>query len=548
MAARLARICAPGDAILLIGDLGAGKTAFAQGFAAALGVEGPVTSPTFALVRQYRCRDAGAVETLIHADVYRTGTIAEVVELALAELVEEGAIALIEWGDLAAAALGDDALEITFTLPDAADDPADDAALSTPHAHHQRPGPLDRAGRRGRPRPGPHRRAGGAVNIVAIETATETVGVAVRTESGTEAAFTLRGRRRHVETLAPAMEHLFGQLDLAPTDLDVVAVDLGPGLFTGLRVGVAAAKGLAQALGIGVVGLSSLDILTRAAVERGHDGPPPGCRRRPAGEVFASVRELRAGGAPTEDVIGAGLFSPEELAAALSKLEGVRIVGVGDGAQRYAAVLGAGARRVVPHGRARLAPATDPPGHGRRALRRRHAGARPRTWSCPSTCGRPTPRATSPRPPAPEPAVMVELRIEKLKRRDLRHLLPIEAAVFPEPWSVGVFNSELALRHGRLYRAAWHGDDMAGYIGFMIVDEEAHMTTIATAPAYQRQGVARTLLIDGIHTLLPMGVRHLSLEVAASNEAGADALPAVRLRPGGGAQEATTRSPARTRW
>jgi [ribosomal protein S18]-alanine N-acetyltransferase len=113
---------------------------------------------------------------------------------------------------------------------------------------------------------------------------------------------------------------------------------------------------------------------------------------------------------------------------------------------------------------------------------------------------------------------MMELRIEKLKRRDLRHLLPIEAAVFPEPWSVGVFNSELALRHGRLYRAAWHKDDMAGYIGFMIVEEEAHVTTIATAPAYQRQGVARTLLIDGIHTLLPMGVRHLSLEVAASNE------------------------------
>jgi tRNA threonylcarbamoyladenosine biosynthesis protein TsaE len=134
VAARLARMCAPGDAILLIGDLGAGKTAFAQGFAAALGVEGPVTSPTFALVRQYRCRDAGAVETLIHADVYRTGTIAEVVELALAELVEEGAIALIEWGDLAAAALGDDALDITLTLPDAApdaaDDSADDAALA----------------------------------------------------------------------------------------------------------------------------------------------------------------------------------------------------------------------------------------------------------------------------------------------------------------------------------------------------------------------------------------------------------------------------------
>jgi tRNA threonylcarbamoyladenosine biosynthesis protein TsaE len=121
VAARLARMCAPGDAILLIGDLGAGKTAFAQGFAAALGVAGPVTSPTFALVRQYRCHDAGAIETLIHADVYRTGTLDEVVELALAELVEESAIALIEWGDLAAAALGDDALDVTLTLSDSGD-------------------------------------------------------------------------------------------------------------------------------------------------------------------------------------------------------------------------------------------------------------------------------------------------------------------------------------------------------------------------------------------------------------------------------------------
>ena len=112
----------------------------------------------------------------------------------------------------------------------------------------------------------------------------------------------------------------------------------------------------------------------------------------------------------------------------------------------------------------------------------------------------------------------MELRIDKLRRRDLRHLLPIEMAVFPEPWSAAVFNSELALRHGRLYRAAWDGDHMAGYIGFLIVDEEAHITTIATAPAYHRRGVASTLIIDGFGTLLLSGVKHVSLEVAANNE------------------------------
>jgi len=112
----------------------------------------------------------------------------------------------------------------------------------------------------------------------------------------------------------------------------------------------------------------------------------------------------------------------------------------------------------------------------------------------------------------------MNLRIDKLKRRDLRHVLPIEAVCFPEPWTVGVFNSELALRHGRLYRAAWDGEVLAGYIGFLLVDDEAHITTIATAPSHQRKGVASTLIIDGIRALLPTGVKHLSLEVAAHNE------------------------------
>jgi len=118
LAARLAPLCQSGDVILLIGDLGTGKTAFAQGFAAGLGVAGPVTSPTFALVRQYPCADGEAVETLIHADVYRTGSLGEVAELALAELVEERAVALIEWGDLAAPAVGENVLEVTLALPD----------------------------------------------------------------------------------------------------------------------------------------------------------------------------------------------------------------------------------------------------------------------------------------------------------------------------------------------------------------------------------------------------------------------------------------------
>ena len=118
LAGRVAALCRSGDVVLLVGDLGAGKTVFAQGFAAALGVPGPVTSPTFALVRQYRCGGDSPVGVLIHADVYRTGSVDEVADLALAELVEEDAVALVEWGELAAPVLGDSALEITLMAPD----------------------------------------------------------------------------------------------------------------------------------------------------------------------------------------------------------------------------------------------------------------------------------------------------------------------------------------------------------------------------------------------------------------------------------------------
>ena len=123
LAAALAPLCRAGDVVLLVGDLGAGKTVFAQGFAGALGVAGPVTSPTFALVRPYRCGPDSPVRTLIHADVYRTGSVAEVTDLALAELVEEDAVALVEWGDMAAPALGDSALEVTLVVPDAKANP-----------------------------------------------------------------------------------------------------------------------------------------------------------------------------------------------------------------------------------------------------------------------------------------------------------------------------------------------------------------------------------------------------------------------------------------
>jgi tRNA threonylcarbamoyladenosine biosynthesis protein TsaB len=181
------------------------------------------------------------------------------------------------------------------------------------------------------------------VNIVALETSTETVGVAVRTDGGVQAEFVLTGRRRHVESLAPALEHLLAQVGLAPQDIEAIAVDLGPGLFTGLRVGVAAAKGLAQALGLGVVGRTSLEILTSAATRAGHGGLVLAVIDARRGEVFVSLGQV--GGpddaAPAEELIAPRLVAPDALGALLSPWAGQPVLAVGDGAQRYAETLSA---------------------------------------------------------------------------------------------------------------------------------------------------------------------------------------------------------------
>jgi tRNA threonylcarbamoyladenosine biosynthesis protein TsaE len=124
LAGAVAGLCAPGDIVLLAGDLGAGKTAFAQGFGAALGVDEPITSPTFALLRQYPCGH-GAVRTLLHADVYRLDHLQEIVDLGLGELVEDGGVAVVEWGDVAEPVLGSESLTVHIVAGADPTDPDD---------------------------------------------------------------------------------------------------------------------------------------------------------------------------------------------------------------------------------------------------------------------------------------------------------------------------------------------------------------------------------------------------------------------------------------
>ncbi len=109
IAAVLAGLSRPGDLIVLSGEMGAGKTAFAKGFGAALGVTEPIRSPTFTLVHTYDIApDLGhGAKALHHADLYRLDRTAEIADLALEELAEYQGIVLVEWGDVADTLFGD---------------------------------------------------------------------------------------------------------------------------------------------------------------------------------------------------------------------------------------------------------------------------------------------------------------------------------------------------------------------------------------------------------------------------------------------------------
>lgn len=115
--ATLAGLAQPGDIVLLSGDLGAGKTAFAQGFAAGLGVEERVVSPTFTLARDYDGR-----LRLHHLDVYRLDHLQEAIDLGLAELTDDGGVTLIEWGEVVIPTIPPDYLEIRLSYGEGDDD------------------------------------------------------------------------------------------------------------------------------------------------------------------------------------------------------------------------------------------------------------------------------------------------------------------------------------------------------------------------------------------------------------------------------------------
>lgn len=113
--------------------------------------------------------------------------------------------------------------------------------------------------------------------------------------------------------------------------------------------------------------------------------------------------------------------------------------------------------------------------------------------------------------------IIVELT--RLRRRHLRKVLAIEARVYPRPWSMSLFLSELAQKSTRTYLVARHDGDVIGYAGMMFTGKEAHVTNIAVDPDFHGRKVGSRLLLTLVTEALARGADNISLEVRVSNGA-----------------------------
>ena len=119
LAKKLAVELKPGDVVCLEGDLGAGKTTFTQGLAAALGVPGRVTSPTFCIVQEHRAPNPpnfpNLPNLLVHMDLYRLHGEDDVIAIGWEDYLAEGAILVVEWPERAGALIPAEAKHVVFT-------------------------------------------------------------------------------------------------------------------------------------------------------------------------------------------------------------------------------------------------------------------------------------------------------------------------------------------------------------------------------------------------------------------------------------------------
>lgn len=131
------------------------------------------------------------------------------------------------------------------------------------------------------------------------------------------------------------------------------------------------------------------------------------------------------------------------------------------------------------------------------------------------------------------PPERVEVHLVALRRRHLRSVMRIESQVYPHPWSLPLFMSEMALRTTRTYIGARVDGTVVGYAGLLYTGDESHVTTIAVDPPWHRHKIGSRMLAHLARVSRERHVKHMTLEVRVANVAAQEMYRRFGFEPAG---------------
>ena len=591
LAKQLATCLRAGDVILLSGDLGAGKTQFTQGLAAGLGASEAVISPTFNIVLTY---GSGRLP-LHHFDLYRLEADEQLEDIALREYLESDGVCVIEWAEkfptaydeylaldiektgddertingFAGGKRGEELLENLRSLLGSS--VSEKTEGNRPSSGNQ----TTIAGGRGESNSGPAddvckevldgegRATNASVDpdarfVLAFDTANEVVAVAIgQLDPQAKTVDTIVSRevqahRASNTTLVPLIDEMIKGLGVKRSQIACVCVGRGPGSFTGVRIAMAAAKGIAQALGVGLIGVSTLDAIAWNALAAGVQGQllvVADAMRKEVYPVFYSLDEKQASRLTSDRVVKAAAFV-EELAQDAKPPAMTQTIG--DGLVKYReliepctnvldealwAVTGRGLLLALqdawrtdeadPFDTVRHNPAYALPVYTR--LSDAEENERIRLSKTDSKNLRTGVQDVAPDGgkgratmhseavlAAPAGAQGVSYRpLDAQRAADVAQLEQL--AMGTDAWSDKLVADELGQRN-RTWWVAEADNELVGYAGGLVIDADLQILKVAVAPEWRRHGIARELIARIAEDARNLGAETCSLEVRESNE------------------------------
>jgi len=576
-----------GTVLALTGELGAGKTTLAKAIAAGLGVKENVTSPTFTLINEYK---SGRLP-FYHFDVYRLDD--DKAEKALADIGYEeyffgSGVTVVEWADRVRGLLPENAVwielchtenpeirELTESITVDVSVFASKApviARSETTKQSNEPFVVASADPVISNRELLNEERGGkqSGNIFAIETTGPICSVALRTSDGYVFYKASEEGLMHLTSLMPMVRDLLDEAGISPDNLDLIAVSSGPGSFTGIRIGIATVRALAQTLGIPVVKVPTLEtfVYKKNQSEYTIACPVFDARRDQmyAGaymlEPIGKIMPLAAGDAyDQEEYFSALSLSAQALKKLIERTTGAetRIVCrfMGDGLpvfMRYIEsfqkeMTGFGIDvliedcRIVQDAMAVFAWAEAngspieytelDPIYMRKAEAQRRLDEKQATNISTKTCpvnANPDPVNANP-DPANENTIDVDTHaksviasgakqsigiIRRATESDVYGISVVERLSFWEPWLEQSILDDIRLEYSD-YVVCEKNGFILGYAGLHRILEEGHITNIAVHPSVRNRGVGKAILDELMSTAETKGIKEFTLEVRAGD-------------------------------